>query len=163
MTFQSRRPSNWNLRWFNIVYVTTSLLIWIALWHSWFNHMGSITYHEGGANDISLLSTQKMRRKVVFSSPLFRWLQKWSPLSSQGRATLPALLYPSQASYTNKPTFYLPLCPSVNYCCAETQRTWASLIPEKSCSIPVLVQYILVLEILLLVCLMKYKFPFKIQ
>jgi len=159
MTFQSRRPQT--LIWDDL---TTSLLIWIALWHSWFNHIGSITCHEGEANDISLLSTQKMRRKVVFSSsPLFHWLQKWSPLCSQGRAILPALLYPSQASYTNKPTFYLLLCPSMNSFCAETQRTWASLIPEKSCSIPVLVQYVLVLEILLLVCLMKYKFPFKIQ
>ena len=50
----------------------------------------SPTWCEGGANDVSLPSTQRMRRKVVFSpSLLIHWWEKCSPLSCRGRPLLP--------------------------------------------------------------------------
>ena len=55
---------------------------------------------------------QRMRKKLVFStSPLSPWLLKTSPLSSWGRAPLPAHLGLSQESYTSKlsPSLSLPL------------------------------------------------------
>ena len=66
-----------------------------------------------GANDISLLSTERMRKKVGFffyPSPLFLWLQKGSPLSPWGRSLLPAYLYLLQASCINNSAKLLQSC-----------------------------------------------------
>ena len=58
-----------------------------------------------------------------FPSPLSLWLQNCSLLSSQCGPSLPASLYLSQASYTNKLFPYLSLYLSLNSFCTKIEET----------------------------------------
>ena len=120
-----------------LVYVTIFLLIGVStltvlVWPHRVKY--SSTWYKGGANDVSLMSTWRMRKKAVFSCSPFSLDHKNAAHLILG-AEPPCLPACIPHKHPNKSVSCLWLCLLLNSFCSETQRTWVSVSRDPRCLI----------------------------